>query len=163
MKTFYEEDKVIINAKKAYQFLINRYKTPLDIPKNAWMQGKDMEVGKWYLWTDGGSEEKGPTHLQYIIMIPELFNNKVQTVNNFDALWYLTSPVSKLYYPLTKKKSLFAEELKVLLQWYSKEYLDITLESFGLAENEFWVLGPLQHLPKPFMNWGDYNPWEVKE
>ena len=94
MKTFYEEDKVIINAKKAYQFLINRYKTPLDIPKNAWMQGKDMEVGKWYLWTDGGSEEKGPTHLQYIIMIPELFNNKVQTVNNFDALWYLTSPVS---------------------------------------------------------------------
>ena len=157
MTSFYREKEAMrVDAKKAYQFLIDKYNTPLDIPKNAWMQGKDMEIGKWYLWVNQGKTYQFdiPSTEQHIIMIPELHHDKVQTVKDFNVLWYLHGPNFKL----------FNTGLSEGTKWHSKEDLDIELESFGLVEESYFVVGPLEYGGGvDFINWGSKNPWEVKE
>lgn len=161
-----EEEEARIKAKEAYQFLINKYKTPLNIPKNDWMQGKDMEIGKWYLWVNEGSRYQTSNKVsteQHIIMIPELFNDRVQTIKNFDALWYLHGPNYRLF-----NADLDDDGVTYLkrneMEWHSKADLDIELDAFGLREKEYWVVGPLEYDDRgEFINWGSKNPWDVKE
>ena len=165
MVRFEGEREAIIKAMEAYQFLINKYKTPLDIPENAWMQGKDMEIGKWYLWVNEGRRYQTSNKVsseQHIIMIPKLFNNKVQTVKNFDALWYLHGPNFSLFQAdLDDDDSTYLKKNE--MEWYSKADLDIELDDFGLMHKWNFVVGPLEYGEREFLNWGLKNPWEVKE
>ncbi len=165
MVRFEGEREAIIKAKEAYQFLINKYKTPLNIPKNAWMQGKDMEIGKWYLWVNEGSRYQTSNKVsteQHIIMIPGLFNDRGQRVKDFDALWYLHGPNFSLFQADSDDDdSTYLKKNE--MEWYSKADLDIELDDFGLMENAYWVVGPLEYGNKEeFINWGSKNPWEVK-
>tara|TARA_S200002703_G_scaffold96949_1_gene83763 strand:+ start:6487 stop:6969 length:483 start_codon:yes stop_codon:yes gene_type:complete len=147
---------------QAYDTLTKKYKSPKDIPEKAWITGRDMEIGKWYLWVDGGhySDFKEDEFLQqHIVMIPEtigMYRTRKQTIKDFDALWYL-SDINDGKYQLYRKKE------NGVLGWAPKGKLTITLDSFGLVEGKKYVIGPLEYDFKSlFMNW-DSNPLEVKE
>ena len=82
-------------AIQAYAALTKKYKFPTDIPEEAWITGNDMEVGKWYLWVQGGYESisSGDKFMQQdIVMVPEIFKGRSnpQTIKDFKGLWYLT-------------------------------------------------------------------------
>ena len=153
-------------ALERYELLISKYKTPLDIPKNDWVQGRVMEVGKWYLWADGGGRYKTSdewSREQHIIMIPKIFESKVQTSKDFDALWYLSGTNHKLF------DANYIDELyldKENMQWHGILDLELELDSFGIQPTSYWVIGPLEELDIPleyrgFLNW-NHNPLEVK-
>lgn len=157
------DDEAYEQAIQAYAYLTKKYKSPKDIPEEAWITGNDMEIGKWYLWVDGGhsSTSYGEEFMeQHIIMVPEMFEgyrSRIQTIKDFDALWYLTGKDEEQgTYKLYRKKN-------GVIEWMPKEQLTITLDSFGLAESEKWVVGPLEYDSKSlFMNWQE-NPWRAKE
>ena len=149
-------------ALERYEMLISKYKTPLDIPKNAWILGNDMEVGKWYLWVLDGGRYKTSNEIsreQHIIMIPEKFNGKLQNFQDFDALWYLSAANQKLF------DANYIDELyldKENMQWHGILDLELELDSFGIQPTSYWVIGPLEELDMPlksmdFLNWKD-NP-----
>lgn len=150
------DDEAYEQAIQVYDVLTKKYKFPKDIPEEAWITGNDMEIGKWYLWVDGGfyGDIGGEQH---IIMVPEMFEgyrSRKQTIKDFDALWYLTR-INDGTYNLYKRK-------EGVIEWMPKEQLTITMDSFGLAESEKWVVGPLEYDSKSlFMNWHE-NPLEVK-
>tara|TARA_R110001632_G_scaffold45321_1_gene115224 strand:- start:3672 stop:4199 length:528 start_codon:yes stop_codon:yes gene_type:complete len=166
-------------ALERYELLISKYKTPLDIPTDDvrfeesedWVQGRVMEVGKWYLWVDGGNRYKR-THPfrtnmvsseQHIIMIPKIFEGKLQTVKDFDALWYLTGPNSKLF-DANYIDGYYIDEENI--QWHDIKDLKLGLDSFGIPLTSNWVIGPLEGLDMllksmDFLNW-NHNPLEVK-
>lgn len=168
-----EFDRLYQQAIDAYELLIQAYKTPLDIPQNAWIKGKDIEVGKWYLWVQGGESYQISDEIsaqQHIIMIPESLNGEGQTAQEFDALWCLQGKNinyfgdnSQLfitdYDPETGVKSYDDKEN---MQWQSIRVLELELESFGLEGGQNWVIGPLDELDIPlefinFLNWNS-NP-----
>jgi hypothetical protein len=163
------KDEAYEQAIQAYNVLTKKYKSPKDIPEEAWITGNDMEIGKWYLWVDGGhdSASYGEKFMeQHIVMVPEMFEgygSRIQTIKDFDALWYLTGiDEGQGTYNLYKIK-------KGVSEWMPKEQLTITLDSFGLAESEVhmgskkWIVGPLEYDSKSlFMNWQE-SPFEVKE
>ena len=158
-----EFDRLYQQAIDAYELLIQAYKTPLDIPQNAWIKGKDIEVGKWYLWvTEGGRYQISGeiSAQQHIIMIPESFNGEGQTAQEFDALWYLHGSNSQLfitdYDPETGVESYDDKEN---MQWHGIRDLELELESFGIVSEQNWVIGPLDELdiPLEFMNFLNWN------
>ncbi len=160
------KDEAYKQAIQAYADLTKKYKSPKDIPKEAWITGNDMEIGKWYLWVGGGGdafEVSAPTWVayeQHLVMVPEMWKghpSRIQTIKDFDALWYLTRiDEEQGTYNLYKIK-------EGVIEWMPKEQLTITLNSFGLDEYSKYVIGPLEYDFKSFfMNW-DESPLEVKE
>ena len=156
-----EFDRLYQQAIDAYELLIQAYKTPLDIPQNAWIRGKDIEVGKWYLWVHGGGSYQisDDNWQQHIIMIPESFNGEGQTAQEFDALWYLHGPNSQLFFTnYDPETGVESYDDRKYAKWHSIRDLELELESFGLVGDQNWVIGPLDELDIPlefmnFLNW----------
>ena len=157
---------VLKQAIDAYELLIQAYKTPLDIPQNAWIKGKDIEVGKWYLWVYGGGDYQISNEIsreQYIIMIPEYYNGEGQTAQDFNVLWFLHGPNANLF-DADYIDSHYAD--KENMQWHDIRDLELELESFGIVPETNWIVGPLDELDillefMNFLNWTE-NPLEVK-
>ena len=155
-----DEGEAYKQAIQAYTALTKKYKSPKDIPEDVWVTGNDMEIGKWYLWVDGGHDLDLGVEFseQHLIMIPKMFEgrSRIQTIKDFDVLWYLTGiDGGQVRYNLYRKN-------KEVIEWMPKELLTITLDSFGLVESKKYVIGPLEYDSKSFfMNWQE-SPFEVK-
>lgn len=152
------KDEAYKQAIQAYEFLTKKYKSPKDIPKKAWIKGKDIEVGKWYLWAYPGhnseSEFSGNVYTQqHLIMITK---NLTQDLTD---LWYFTG-VNQWG---TKTNQLFTFDQNGLVEWNAKEKLEIYFNSFNINTKEKYVVGPLEYGSEFsfFINWNE-SPWEVK-
>lgn len=155
-------DSALLGAKKAYRNLIKRYPTPLDIPETDWIRGDEVEPDKWYLWVEGGDVENSSE--QHLIMIP---SNDPDFVNikKYEVLWYFSDGNWKLFN--TRRSGV---ELDLKYDWWEDEYLNLHLDDFGLAHDQYYVVGPLfdSHEKEEnyffnYINWSTENPLGVKE